>query len=136
MIQIIAGKKGSGKTKRLIDMTNETAKQATNDVIFLDDDNRYMFDIDHKVRFINAGDYHVHTPEMFLGFLSGMLSQNFDVGTIFIDAFTKLCKTDLAQAEPLFKTMEELCAKHDVKFVLSVSEDPDAMPEFLKGYII
>jgi hypothetical protein len=117
-------------------MTNDTAKQATNDVIFLDDDNRYMFDIDHKVRFINAGDYHVHTPEMFLGFISGMLSQNFDVGTIFIDAFTKLCKTDLAVAEPLFKTMEELSAKHDVNFVLSVSEDPAAMPEFLKGYII
>ena len=136
MIQIIAGKKGSGKTKRLIDMTNDTAKKATNDVIFLDDDNRYMFEIDHKVRFINAGDYHVHTPEMFLGFLSGMLSQNFDVGTIFIDAFMKLCKTNLQDAEWLFKNMEELCQKHDVNFVLSVSADPDSLPEFLKGYII
>lgn len=136
MIQIIAGKKGSGKTKRLINMTNDTAKNATNDVLFLDDDNRYMFDIDHKVRFINAGEYHVHTPEMFLGFISGMLSQNFDVGTIFIDAFTKLCKTDLKDAEGLFKTLEELSAKHEVNFVLSVSEDPDAMPEFLKAYII
>lgn len=103
MIQIIAGKKGSGKTKRLIDMTNQTTKEATNDVVFLDDDNRYMFDIDHKVRFINADDYHVHTPEMFVGFLSGMLSQNFDVGTIFIDAFLKLCKADLKDTEWLFK---------------------------------
>ena len=136
MIQIIAGKKGSGKTKRLIDMTNDTAKKATNDVIFLDDDNRYMFDIDHKVRFINAGDYHVHTPEMFLGFLSGMLSQNFDVGTIFIDAFMKLCKTDLQDAEWLFRSMEELGQKHDVNFVLSVSADTEGLPEFLKGYII
>ena len=59
MIQIIAGKKGSGKTKRLIDLTNSTAKEAVHDVIFLDDDNRYMFDVDHKVRFINAADYHV-----------------------------------------------------------------------------
>ena len=66
MIQIIAGKKGSGKTKRLIDMTNQTAKDAIHDVIFIDDDNRYMFDIAHKVRFINAADYHVKTPEMFL----------------------------------------------------------------------
>lgn len=136
MIQIIAGKKGSGKTKRLIDMTNDTAKKATNDVVFLDDDNRYMFDIDHKVRFINAGDYHVHTPEMFLGFLSGMLSQNFDVGTIFIDAFMKLCKTDLADSAWLFQNMEELCQKHDVNFVLSVSEDPANLPDFVKGYLI
>ena len=136
MIQIIAGLKGSGKTKRLIDMTNLTAHEGNSDVIFLDDDNRYMFDIDHKVRFINAGDYHVHTPEMFLGFISGMLSQNFDIGYIFIDAFKKLCKTDLNEAEWLFKAMDELSAKHSVNFVLSVSEDAAKLPVFMKQYVI
>ena len=38
MIQVIAGKKGSGKTKRLIDLTNTTARDAVHDVIFLDDE--------------------------------------------------------------------------------------------------
>lgn len=80
MIQIIAGKKGSGKTKRIIDMTNEKVKDSQHDVVFIDDDNRYMLDIDHKARFINASEYKILTPEMFLGFLCGMLSQNFDVG--------------------------------------------------------
>ena len=136
MIQVIAGKKGSGKTKRLIDLTNTTARDAVHDVIFLDDDNRYMFDVDHKVRFINAGEYHVHTPEMFIGFLSGMLSQNFDISIIFIDAFVKLCKTDLNEAEWLFNAMEELNQKHGVDFVLSVSADPDTLPEFMKKYLI
>ena len=136
MIQIIAGNKGSGKTKKLISMTNQTAHETNGDVVFLDDDNRYMFDIDHKVRFINAGEYHVHTPEMFVGFLSGMLSQNFDVSIIFIDAFTKLCKTDLNEAEWLFNAMEELNQKHGVNFVLSVSADPDTLPEFMKKYLI
>ena len=65
MIQIIAGKKGSGKTKRLIDLTNATAREAVHDVIFLDDDNRYMYDVDHKVRFINAEDYLIHTTDYF-----------------------------------------------------------------------
>lgn len=136
MIQIIAGNKGSGKTKRLIDMTNKTAQESDHDVLFLDDDNRYMFDIDHKVRFINAGDYHVHTPEMFLGFLSGMLSQNFDVGYIFIDAFKKLCKTDLNDAGWLFTAMEELSVKHHVDFVLSISADPADLPDFITKYLI
>ncbi len=136
MIQIIAGKKGSGKTKRLIDMTNQTAHETAGDVVFLDDDNRYMFDIDHKVRFINAGDYHVHTAEMFLGFLSGMLSQNFDISWIFIDAFVKLCKTDLASAPWLFDAMEELSTKHGVNFVLSISADPADLPEHVTKYLI
>ena len=93
MIQIIAGKKGSGKTKRIIDMTNTAVKEAKHDVVFIDDDNRYMFDINHKVRFINAGEYGVKSAEMFLGFLCGMLAQNFDVGLIFIDAFLTLLVT-------------------------------------------
>ena len=54
MIQVIAGKKGSGKTKRLIDLTNTTAREAVHDVVFIDDDRRYMLCVDHKLRFINA----------------------------------------------------------------------------------
>ena len=55
MIQIIAGKKGSGKTKRLIDMTNQIAAESPADVVFLDDDDRYIREINHKARFVNAG---------------------------------------------------------------------------------
>ena len=136
MIQVIAGIKGSGKTKRLIDLTNATAREAVHDVIFLDDDNRYMYDVDHKVRFINARDYHVKNTDMFIGFLGGILSSNYDVGTIFVDAFLKLCHTDLAGSEPVVATLAELGAKHNVDFVLSVSADPEDLPAFLKQYVI
>ena len=136
MIQVIAGKKGSGKTKRLIDLTNTTARDAEHDVIFLDDDNRYMFDVDHKVRFINAEDYHIHNADMFIGFLCGMLSSNFDIGTVFIDAFLKLCHTDLENTGEVVKTLAELGAKHNVDFVLSLSADPEELPDYLRQYLI
>ena len=136
MIQVIAGKKGSGKTKRLIDLTNATARDAVHDVIFLDDDNRYMFDVDHKVRFINAEDYHIRNADMFIGFLCGILSSNFDVGTIFIDAFLKLVHVELADTEPVIKILAELGAKHNVDFVLSLSADPEELPVFYKQYLI
>ena len=136
MIQVIAGKKGSGKTKRLIDLTNTTARDAEHDVIFLDDDNRYMFDVDHKGRFINAEDYHIHNADMFIGFLCGMLSSNFDIGTVFIAAFLKLCHTDLENTGEVVKTLAELGTKHNVDFVLSLSADPEELPEHLRQYLI
>ena len=136
MIQVIAGKKGSGKTKRLIDLTNTTAREAAHDVVFLDDDNRYMFDVDHKVRFINAEDYHIHNADMFIGFLCGMLSSNFDIGTVFVDAFLNLCHTSLAECGPVVKTLSELGTKHNVDFVLSLSADPEEIPDFLREFII
>ena len=136
MIQVIAGKKGSGKTKRLIDLTNTTARDAEHDVIFLDDNNRYMFDVDHKVRFINAEDYHIRNADMFIGFLCGMLSSNFDIGTVFIDAFLNLCHTELPDTGEVVKKLAELGTKHNVDFVLSLSADPEELPEYLKKYLI
>lgn len=136
MIQIIAGKKGSGKTKRLIDMTNETAKTSSSSVVFLDKDNSYMFDVDRAVRFVNVNDYHVCNADMFVGFLGGMLASNYDVGVIFIDAFIKLTHTELADSKAIVDTLAELSEKNRVKFVLSVSEDPALLPEFMKDYVI
>ncbi len=136
MIQIIAGKKGSGKTKRLIDMTNETAKTSSSSVVFLDKDNSYMFDVDRAVRFVNVNDYHVCNADMFVGFLGGMLASNYDVGVIFIDAFIKLTHTVLADSKAIVDTLAELSEKNRVKFVLSVSEDPALLPEFMKDYVI
>lgn len=136
MIQVIAGKKGSGKTKRLIDMTNKTAKEASHLVVFLDDDNRYMFDVDHSARFVNAQDYHIHNADMFLGFLSGMLSCNFDIGTVFIDAFLKISKAGADDMPELVEGMDALSGKHNVNFVLSVSSALEDLPACLRTRVI
>ena len=136
MIQIIAGNKGSGKTKRLINMTNDTAKTSASNVVFLDKDNSYMYEIDRAVRFVNVNDYHVSSAEMFLGFLGGMLASNYDISTIFVDAFLKLVKIDVAESGWFFESLEAYGKKHDVTFVLSVSADPEALPEFCKQFVI
>ena len=136
MVQIIAGNKGSGKTKRLINMTNDTANTADHSVVFLDKDNSYMYEIDRNVRFVNVNDYHVASAEMFLGFLGGMLASNYDIGYIFIDAFLKLIRKDVSESEDFLKSLEELGQKHEVTFVLSVSADPEQLPEFAKAYVI
>ena len=136
MIKIIAGNKGSGKTKRLIDMTNETAKTSAGNVVFLDKDNSYMYEIDRAVRFVNVNDYHVKSAQMFLGFLGGMLASNYDISVIFIDAFLKLIRMDVSEAGEFFTRLEEYGQKHDVTFVLSVSADPDTLPDFAKAYVI
>ena len=120
MIQIIAGKKGSGKTKRLIDMTNNAVKTSSGNVVFLDKNDSYMYEVDRAVRFVNVEEYSVSSAEMFLGFLGGMLASNYD----------------LADAKWFFDSLEKYAQKHDVTFVLSVSADPEALPDFCKGYII
>lgn len=136
MIQIIHGKKGSGKTKRIIDMTNAAFDGQHGDVIFIDDDNRYMFDLRHEVRFVNAGEYGMVSPEMFYGFLCGILSQNFDVSQIFIDAFFKLVNVQPNETEWFFNKLEQLSENHNILFVLSASCDDSDAPEYMQKYFI
>ena len=65
-----------------------------------------------------------------------MLSSNFDIGTVFIDAFLNLCHTELENTEGVVNTLAELGRKHEVDFVLSLSADPEELPDHLKQYLI
>ena len=136
MIQVIAGKKGSGKTKRILDMANLATKDSRHDIVFIDDDNRYMFDLRHEVRFINASEYDLTNDQMFMGLLCGIVAQNFDLGLICIDAFKKLIKNELETTEWFFQRLETISEKHGVNFAISVSADVDELPEFIKKYVI
>lgn len=136
MIQVIHGKKGSGKTKRIIDMANNAVKDQNGVVVFIDDDNRYMFDVQQPVRFVNAGEYGMKSPEMFYGFLCGMVSQNFDIAYVVIDAFLKLVSVKVDETEWFFKNLEQLADKSNITFVLSISADDSEIPDYIQKHFV
>lgn len=135
MIRIIYGKKGTGKTKKIIDAANEAVKVSTGELVFIDDDNRYMYDLRHEIRFVNATEYDVTSPETFMGFICGILAGNYDMKQLFIDGFLRLVKSDMADLEPFFVKLEEITHRHGVDVVISASAKDDTVPEFLKKYI-
>ena len=135
MIRIIYGKKGSGKTKKIIDAANEAVKVSTGELVFIDDDNRYMYDLRHEIRFVNATEYDVSSPETFMGFICGILAGNYDMKQLFIDGFLRLVKSDMADLEAFFAKLEDITHRHGVDVVISASAKDDEVPEFLKKYI-
>lgn len=136
MVQLIYAEKGSGKTKRLIDLANAEIAQAKGDVVFIDDDKRYMYDVKHNIRFVDVTEYDVKGEDEFYGFLCGMVSQNFDIEAIFIDAFLKIVKKDASEVECLIKKIQKLTDANNIKAVIIVSGDPTQAPDYLKEYII
>lgn len=139
MIQIIFGKRGSGKTKRIIDMANASISEQKGSVLFIDDDNRYMYDLKHQIRFINASEYDIKGETLFTGFLNGILASNFDVSLVFIDAFLHLvdtAKPDIYKLEGFFQMLEKLSEHSHANFVISLSEDPALVPECIRKYQI
>ena len=136
MIRIIYGKKGSGKTKKIIDAANEAVKSSTGELVFIDDDNRYMYDLRHEIRFVNAKEYDVSSPDTFMGFICGILAGNYDMKQLFIDGFLRLVKSEMADLEPFFVKLEDITHRHGVDVVISASAKDDTVPEFLKKYIV
>ena len=139
MIQVIAGHKGSGKTKRLIDIANEALKVEHGIIAFIDDDKRYIYDLRHEIRFVDASEYTAVKgceAEVFFGFLSGMLAVNYDLSLVCVDAFMKLVKTPLCEMESFFNRLSALSETSKCAFVLNVSCDTEELPEFVKPYVI
>lgn len=136
MIQIIFGKKGSGKTKRILDMANESVKEAKGNVLFVDDDKSYTLSLKPQVRFIDASEYAVKGIEPFYGFLAGILAGNYDISVIYIDAFLKLVKASAGELEEFFAKLERLVGAADCDMIISFSEDAANVPESIRKYQI
>lgn len=136
MIQLIYAKKGSGKTKRLIDLANAELNSTKGDVVFIDDDKRYMYDVAHQARFVDVKDFPVESGEALYGMLCGMVSQNYDIEAVYIDAFLKITKLEVTELEDLMAKIDGLTEKYEFKAVIIISADPDQAPDFLKKYII
>jgi len=136
MIQLIIGKKGSGKSKQVVDMANKMVKEAEGDIVFIDDDSRYMLDLRHEIRFVNSSEYNVDDVNKFYGFVCGMISQDFDISHIFIDGIKNMVHTELMNMEPLFRDLNEVLKKNKVNAVIVISADPSTVPEFFKEFMV
>jgi hypothetical protein len=137
MIKVIYGKRGSGKTKRIIAMAKEEAAACKGHVVFLEKDNRCMLDLPHEIRYVNAGEYSIKDPDVFYGFVSGMLAANFDIVDVFIDALPSIIGlTADVELENFFNKLRHLSEQMQVNMIMSVSAGDGPAPAFLEPYII
>lgn len=136
MVQIIAGRKGKGKTKHLLDMANDSIKKAIGSIVYLDKSSKHMYELNNRIRLINVNEFPITTSQGFVGFISGIISQDHDIETMFLDSFLKLACLEGEDISETIATLENLSAKYDVNFVLSVSMDAGEMPKQVQKDIV
>ena len=138
MIEIISGVKGKGKTKILIQKVNEDIKLTHGTIVYLDKNNKHMYELSNRIRFIVSPEYGITNTDMFLGFLAGILSQNYDIETIYLESFLTIANVDVsndADVEATVAKIQEISEKYDVDFVISASRDKSDMPESIQGLV-
>ena len=135
MVQLIVGKKGKGKTKCLLDKVNSEVKNILGNVAYLDKSTQHMFELNNKVRLICVPDYGVDNADQFLGFVSGILSQDHDLQQMYFDSFLDIAHLRDADITPALKKLDTLSQQFKIDFVLSVSMDEADLPESAKSLI-
>lgn len=136
MIQIISGVKGKGKTKFLIQKANEAVKAANGSVVYLDKNNKHMYELSNRIRLINVGDFPIDTYDAFLGFICGLISQDRDLETLFLDSFLTIASVSEEYVGYVLSKLSDISERFKVDFTLSISIDADNIPEEFKKDIV
>ena len=136
MIECITGKKGKGKTKCLLDKVNTEVKNVLGSVAFLDKNTKHMYELNNKIRLIVVSDFMISNPDEFIGFVSGIISQDHDLQQMYFDSFLKIACLEDADMTETIEKLEKISEKFNIDFVLSVSMDESELPEAVKSKVV
>ena len=128
MIKIIIGKKGSGKTKLLVDMVNDAAEKSLGDVVCIEKGDTLTYSVTHKARLIDADSFGISGYGEYYGMLAGIKSGNHDVTHIFGDATLRIGTRDYDELCQFFERISKI---DDVEFTFTVSADKEELPKKL-----
>ena len=136
MVQLIVGKKGKGKTKCLLDRVNTEVKNILGNISFLDKNTKHMYELNNKVRLIVVPEFMVSNADEFIGFVSGIISQDHDLQQIYSDSFLKIADLEGKNISPTIEKLEKLSDKFNIDFILSISMDEQELPDAVKSKVV
>ena len=136
MVQLIIGNKGKGKTKVILDKVNTEIKEKNGSIVYLDKSADHMFELNNKIRLIDVSEYGLTTSDQFLGFITGIISQDHDLEQMYLDCFLKIANVAEEDILPVIAKIDGISNKFGVDFIISITMDSSCIPEEIKDKVI
>ena len=136
MVQLIIGNKGDGKTKHLLDRVNSQIKTASGNIVYLDKSTKHMHELNNKVRLINVTDYPLKNSDEFIGFLCGIISQDYDLEQVYLDSFLKIAHLEHRDLTDALTQLNQISEQFKVDFCISISVEEKELPDFAKEQVL
>lgn len=134
MIKLITGKKGSGKTKALIEQINTAVAETNGCLVCVEKGETLRRSISYKVRWVGVEQFDVAGYDNFYGFIAGMLAGNYDIKEIFVDGILKIGGADFDELGNMLAKLDKLTNK-DTLVTFTVSADNAELPESVTKYL-
>ena len=136
MVRLIMGVKGSGKTKQLIEMINNAAKDEPGNVVCIEANRNMTYDIHYNIRLIDAEEYKLDNYELMRGFISGLYAGNYDITHVFVDNLCKMVGRDVDQdTESFLNWLDVFGEKNNIKFTVTISADTSVATDAMQKYL-
>ena len=136
MVQLVCGHNGTGKTRRMIDMAIKTIDSIQGKMVFLEANNRHIFDLDYRIRYINTKEFGLTNADQFQGFVCGLIATDYDVELVYIDGLYKIAQSGIDNLQAISERLDYLSEQFNVSFVMSVNHEVEDIPEGLRDRII
>lgn len=136
MVRVIMGVKGTGKTKQMIELINTAVQNEHGNVVCIERGPKLTYDINYKIRLVEASHYDMKDYDFLKGFVSGLYAGNYDITHIFIDSLTKIVPseaTDLA-VEDFLDWLNDFGEDNNIKFTVTISADSSLASDGVKKY--
>ncbi len=135
MVRVIMGKKGSGKTKQMIDMINSAVTTEHGNVVCIERGPKLTYDIHYKIRLVEASNYDLDSFTALRGFICGLCAGDYDITHIFIDSLCKIIPSEVNNdVEEFLDWLNSFSEKHSIKFTVTISADADLAQEGIRKF--
>ena len=136
MVQLIVGVKGEGKTKKMLEHVHNILASTDGNVVYLDKSTQNMHELDNRVRLINVTEYPIQNTDQFIGFVCGIISQDYDLEQMYVDSFLKVANLEGEDLTDALTQLNQISEQFKVNFCLSISVEEKDLPEFAKEQVI
>jgi len=128
MVKLLIGTKGTGKTKKMIDMANERLQNSNGNIVFINKNDRLIYDLNHSIRVVSMQEYEqIRNSDEYIGFIYGVISGDHDIEVIFIDSILKHADVNVEDIPEFLNRLREISETYKIEFIVSLSAEKETI---------
>jgi len=137
MVKLLIGRKGTGKTKSMIQLANDRVEKSDGSIVFINKNHRLMYDLKYQIRVVCMEEYEeITNSDEYIGFLYGIISSDHDIEVIFIDSILKHADVKLSDLPEFLSRLKDISEKHEIEFIVSISAAAEELGDIVSQYEI
>jgi hypothetical protein len=137
MVKLIVGQKGTGKTKKMIALANDRVENSDGSIVFINKNQRLMYDLKYKIRVVCMEDYEeITNSDEYIGFIFGIISSDHDIEAIFIDSILKHADVSTEDMPEFLDRLAKMAEKYELEFIVSLSARPEELGDAVRNFMV